>query len=74
MMRQVCLMVPDAWRRVKVLVGMEGAGMYDTQWQMSNRCRKCHGQGTCLCASCGGLGARGPQKGRRQSISRIISK
>ena len=57
-----------------MLVGMEGAGMYDTQWQMSNRCRKCHGQGTCLCPTCGGLGARGPQKGRRVSVGRIMSK
>ena len=57
--------------RVKVLVGMEGGSMYDTQWQMSNRCRRCKGQGQMICATCGGLGSRGPSKsGRRQLISK----
>ena len=35
--------------RVKNMVGIDSASMYDTQWQMSNRCRKCHGQGRVLC-------------------------
>ncbi|BDA49630.1 hypothetical protein COCOBI_14-2500 [Coccomyxa sp. Obi] len=59
--------------RVKTMVGMESKSMYDTQWQMSNRCRKCHGQGQLLCATCNGLGSRGP---RAQVIrrSKVVSK
>jgi DnaJ-class molecular chaperone len=55
------------------MVGMEEKSMYDTQWQMSNRCRKCHGQGQLLCATCNGLGSRGP---RAQMIrrSKAVSK
>ncbi|CAK0783393.1 hypothetical protein CVIRNUC_006592 [Coccomyxa viridis] len=66
--------IRHAFNRVKNMVGIDSASMYDTQWQMSNRCRKCHGQGRVLCSFCNGIGARGPSKLASRPSEKTLSR
>ncbi|CAL5220688.1 g2737 [Coccomyxa viridis] len=66
--------IRHAFNRVKNIVGIDSASMYDTQWQMSNRCRKCHGQGRVLCSTCNGYGSRGPSRPVSRNIDRTLQR
>ena len=34
--------------------------MHDSVWVISNRCKRCRGTGSIVCAACDGTGKRGP--------------
>jgi DnaJ-class molecular chaperone len=51
--------VRHAAQRVQGLLGVERAAQ-NTEWLVSNRCKRCHGQGVCVCPTCGGIGVRAP--------------
>lgn len=44
--------------KLRVMLG-DKPGMYEGQWQLTNRCSRCHGLGQCACPACDGRGFRG---------------
>jgi RecJ-like exonuclease len=39
--------------------GGASPSMHDSDWMVSNRCRRCRGSGSVACTTCGGSGKRG---------------
>ncbi|KAK9818723.1 hypothetical protein WJX74_003373 [Apatococcus lobatus] len=50
--------IKHASNRLQSLMG-GGQTHRDTEWMMTNRCRKCHGHGRMPCPACEGRGIRG---------------
>lgn len=48
-----------ATQKMKQVLHVDRAN-YNTEWLMTNRCRRCRGCGRVACPTCGGLGVRAP--------------
>ncbi|KAF8058121.1 hypothetical protein HT031_005781 [Scenedesmus sp. PABB004] len=46
-------------QKVKQVLNIDRSN-YDTEWLVTNRCRRCRGYGNIACPTCGGLGVRSP--------------
>ncbi|KAF6261026.1 hypothetical protein COO60DRAFT_1503781 [Scenedesmus sp. NREL 46B-D3] len=51
--------VRHAAQKMKEVLHVDRAN-YNTEWLMTNRCRRCRGCGRVACPTCGGLGVRSP--------------
>ncbi|PSC74297.1 serine threonine kinase [Micractinium conductrix] len=53
--------IKHAAGKVKVLLGINDTKMHDSDWQLTNRCKRCRGTGALPCVHCSGTGLLGPQ-------------